>query len=130
MFKAITRGISITVRPNYLTAESDPDERRFLWAYHVEIENNGPITVQLLSRRWVITDATGLVREVNGPGVVGLQPVLRPGERFDYTSGCPLTTPSGIMVGHYLMVTELGETFQADIPAFSLDSPEADRILN
>lgn len=130
MFSAVTRDIAITVKPSYLPGDSDPEEGRFVWAYRVEIENRGRLAVQLLSRRWLITDAAGLVREVVGPGVVGLQPVIGPGERFDYTSGCPLATPSGIMVGHYVMITELGETFEAEIPAFSLDLPDATRVLN
>jgi ApaG protein len=96
----------------------------------VDIENNGPETVQLLSRRWVITDATNRVEEVVGPGVVGEQPVLKPGDAFHYTSGCPLKTPSGAMQGTYRMETEGGELFDAVIPPFSLHLPDATRQMN
>jgi ApaG protein len=86
--------------------------------------------VQLVSRHWRITDANGRVEEVRGPGVVGKQPLLRPGERFEYTSGVPLSTPSGLMAGTYQMVTDLGEQFDAEVPAFSLDSPQAKRVMH
>ena len=120
-----TRHITVRVQPFYLDEESAPEQSHFVWAYHVRIENNGEETVQLLTRHWVITDSTGNVREVRGDGVVGEQPVLRSGESFEYTSGTPLTTSSGIMAGEYNMVTEGGERFDALIPAFSLDSPHA-----
>lgn len=118
-----TRGICVRVRPIYLEQQSNPDENYYVWAYNVRIENDGPETVQLVHRHWRITDAQGRVQEVRGEGVVGEQPVLKPGESFEYTSGAPLPTPSGIMHGHYEMTTALGEKFDVEIPAFSLDSP-------
>ncbi|WP_181699939.1 Co2+/Mg2+ efflux protein ApaG [Chthonobacter albigriseus] len=130
MFRAVTRDIAVSVTPAYLPQESNPDGAHYVWSYHVLIENGGPITVQLLSRRWLITDGHGIRREVAGRGVVGLQPTIRPGGRFEYTSGCPLSTPTGIMVGTYRMVTELGELFDVEIPAFSLDMPDVERVLN
>ncbi len=126
----ITRGIRVSVQPTYLDDQSDPDTGRFVWAYHVTIENTGSETVQLTQRYWQITDAFGQVQEVRGPGVVGEQPVLRPGEQFQYTSGTPLAAPSGIMVGRYSMRTDRGEPFDVRVPAFSLDSPHQPRSLN
>ena len=123
MYKKTTRSIAITVKPFYLEDQSSPTENQYVWAYHVVIENGGAETVQLLNRYWRITDAVGRVQEVRGPGVVGEQPVIKPGETFEYTSASPLTTPSGIMVGAYQMETDNGERFDAAIPAFSLDSP-------
>jgi ApaG protein len=130
MYEAVTRGIRVRVTPQYLEDESAPDERRYLWAYTIEISNEGSDVVQLRSRHWRITDADGRTEEVRGPGVVGQTPVIQPGTSFRYTSGCPLTTPSGIMVGSYQMTTEGGELFNVAIPAFSLDSPHARRSLN
>ncbi|PLX37522.1 MAG: Co2+/Mg2+ efflux protein ApaG [Hyphomicrobiales bacterium] len=130
MYRAETRGIRVTVRPLYLEDESDPDEDRYFWAYTVELLNLGVETVQLRSRFWHITDALGRVQEVQGPGVVGEEPVLEPGESFEYTSGCPLTTPGGIMVGSYTMEAATGESFEVEIPAFSLDVPDTPRVLN
>jgi ApaG protein len=130
MYAKQTRGIRIEVRPVYLDDQSEPDEGRYLWAYQIRIENQGRETVQLLNRYWHITDAKGKVLEVRGPGVVGEQPVLRPGEAFEYTSGTPLDTPSGIMVGSYEMTTDAGERFDVEVPAFSLDSPHQDRRMN
>lgn len=130
MYKAVTRGISVTVMPRYLPEESSPDEGRYFFAYTVEIINTGLERVQLKSRYWRITDERGQVQEVRGAGVVGEQPVLGPGESFSYTSGCPLATPSGTMQGSYLMQTENGETFDAEIPAFSLDLPQAKRVIH
>lgn len=118
-----TRAITVTVEPFYLDEQSAPDENHFVWAYHVRIENHGERTVQLLTRYWRITDSMGNAQEVRGDGVVGEQPVLAPGESFEYTSGTPLQTPSGIMVGTYQMQAENGEQFDVQIPAFSLDSP-------
>lgn len=123
MYSKTTRDVSITVRPFYLADQSAPDQSRFVWAYRVNIENGGRETVQILNRHWRITDKFGRLQEFKGPGVVGEQPILKPGDTFEYTSGCPLETPSGIMVGTYEMVTSNGEKFLADIPAFSLDSP-------
>ena len=106
MYEAVTRGIRIRVTPQFLEEESAPDERRYFWAYTIDIVNEGSETVQLRSRHWRITDADGHTEEVRGPGVVGQTPVLQPGDSFRYTSGCPLETPSGIMVGSYQMTTE------------------------
>ena len=130
MYSEITRDIRITVRPFYLEDQSSPEEMHFVWAYHVRIENQGADTVQLRNRYWRITDSLGRVQEVRGAGVVGEQPVLKPGEAFEYTSGTPLTTPSGIMVGTYQMESEKGELFDVKIPAFSLDSPHQAVRLN
>jgi ApaG protein len=125
-----TRGITITVQPFYLEDQSVPEARHFVWAYHVRIENQGSETVQLVTRHWLITDSAGKVQEVRGEGVVGKQPKLRPGESFEYASGTPLATPSGIMVGTYQMVGEDGEQFDARIPAFSLDSPHSAQAVH
>lgn len=125
-----TRGVRITVSPTFLAEQSSPSEQHYVWAYHVEISNQGSATVQLMTRSWRITDARGETQRVDGPGVVGEQPVLRSGETFSYTSGCPLQTPSGFMVGSYRMVTAEGEAFDAEIPAFSLDSPYAPSSVN
>ncbi len=129
-YRAVTRAIEVSVRPVYLDRQSTPDEGHYVWAYQVRIENTGLETVQLINRYWRITDGHGRVEEVRGPGVVGEQPVLAPGERFEYTSGTPLSTSSGIMVGHYGMVNEDGQSFQVDIPAFSLDRPDQEIRLN
>jgi ApaG protein len=123
MYSALTRSIHVTVQPSYLDDQSSPQENHYVWAYHVRIENRGSETVQLRNRHWRITDSFGRVQEVRGPGVVGEQPVLKPGEAFEYTSGTPLSAPSGIMVGSYRMESERGEQFDVAIPAFSLDSP-------
>src|SRR3954467_4114043 len=125
MYSQTTRAIKISVRPMFLEDQSSPAENHFVWAYHVRIENTGRETVQLRNRHWRITDSLGRLQEVRGPGVVGEQPVLEPGESFEYTSSCPLTTPSGFMVGDYEMETRNGESFLARVPAFSLDTPQA-----
>ena len=130
MYEAVTRGIRIRVTPQYLEDQSSPDESEFFWAYTIVITNEGDETVQLRSRVWLITDGAGQTQEVRGPGVVGEQPELGPGDSYQYTSGCPLSTPSGIMVGHYTMRNESGETFDIDIPAFSLDLPGTGRTVN
>jgi ApaG protein len=130
MYEQVTRSIRVRVRPEYLEAQSAPDEGRYFWSYTVEILNEGSETVQLRSRYWRITDANGHVEEVRGPGVVGQTPVLGPGESFEYTSGCPLRTTSGIMVGSYQMAKTNGALIDIAIPAFSLDSPFARRSLN
>jgi ApaG protein len=124
MYIKTTRYIKVTVNPAYLTEQSDPDERHYVWAYTIQIENTGQETVQLLNRYWHITDSSGSVQEVRGPGVVGEQPVLKPGNAYQYTSGAALRTASGIMTGNYEMATEGGEHFNIDIPTFSLDSPD------
>jgi ApaG protein len=125
-----TRGITVTVEPHFLADQSVPDACRYVWAYHVRIQNDGRETVQLMTRYWKITDSRGQVQEVRGDGVVGKQPVLKPGEAFEYASGAPLTTPSGIMTGTYHMVSETGERFDVAIPAFSLDSPHVRGTLH
>ena len=130
MYRKTTRSIEVTVIPLYLDDQSDPAENRYVWAYQVSLENKGHETVQLLTRYWNITDANGKVLEVRGDGVVGEQPVLRPNDIFEYTSGTPLSTPSGIMVGSYQMKTSDGESFDVAIPAFSLDSPYGQRQLH
>lgn len=130
MYRAITRSIQVTVTPAYMEEQSAPADGRYFWAYTIEIVNLSSEVVQLRSRLWHITDANGRTEEVRGAGVVGKQPVLRPGEAFEYTSGCPLTTASGIMVGSYQMQTDGGELFVVDIPAFSLDLPDSRRIVH
>jgi ApaG protein len=130
MYSSITQDIQITVEPEFVPERSDADQATFFWSYTVEIANQGGQTVQLTERHWKITDANGRLEEVKGPGVVGEQPVLKPGQSFRYTSGCPLSTPSGIMTGSYLMVAENGEVFEAAIPVFSLDSPYEARVLH
>jgi ApaG protein len=129
-YSATTRSIKVVVKPFYLEDQSSPPEDHYVWAYHVRIENHGPETVQLRRRHWRITDAMGRQQEVKGAGVVGEQPILKPGEAFEYTSGTPLPTPSGIMVGSYEMETKAGESFAVAIPAFSLDSPHQAIRLN
>ena len=130
MYEAVTKDIKVTVTPFYLEDQSSPLEDHYVWAYEVRIENCGGETVQLRNRSWRITDAIGTLLEVDGPGVVGEQPVLKPGGAFEYTSGTPLSTPSGIMVGSYEMEAEDGSHFDVEIPAFSLDSPHQPVRLN
>lgn len=127
---ATTRGIAVSVEPSYLESRSSPDSSQYFWAYRVIIANQSRETVQLLSRHWMITNARGEFTEVKGPGVVGEQPVLKPGERFEYTSGAPLNTPSGMMGGAYQMETASGERFDIEIPTFSLDIPNQGALLN
>ena len=130
MYKAVTHGISVTVTPRYVAEESSPSDNRYFFAYAVEIINLSIERVQLRSRYWKIIDGRGNVQEVRGAGVVGKQPVLDPGESFSYTSGCPLSTPDGTMQGRYGMVTAGGDAFDVEIPAFSLDSPHARRVVH
>ena len=130
MYRATTRGIEVQVTPRFLSDRSSPENGYYFWAYTIEITNRGPATVQLKTRHWRITDAHGKLQEVRGAGVVGETPTLEPGESFEYTSGVPLPTPSGFMVGSYGMVTAEGERFDIDIPAFSLDSSYAERTIN
>ena len=125
-----TAAIKVIVEPFYLEEQSEPEANHFVWAYHVRIENTGKKTVRLMTRHWRITDSLGNTQEVQGDGVVGEQPVLTPGESFEYTSGTPLGTPSGIMVGTYQMETESGDRFDVDIPAFSLDSPHQPGLIH
>ncbi len=126
-YTANTREIAVSVEPTYLEERSSPENSQYFWAYRVRIENHGPQTVQLLSRHWMISNARGELTEVKGPGVVGEQPILKPGESFEYTSGAPLDTPSGMMGGAYQMETESGERFDIEIPTFSLLLPNPDR---
>ena len=130
MYSSTTKGIRVTVEPRYLEDQSIPDERRFFWAYTVEIANAGAAPVQILARHWIITDANGHREDVRGIGVVGEQPVIGPGSSFSYTSGCPLTTPSGVMVGTYQAVDASGAPLTIQIPAFSLDLPGVKPVLN
>ena len=129
-YEAVTRGIRIRVEPKYLDDQSSPEDSHFVWSYDVEISNDGTEPVQLKTRTWRITDALGRTEEVRGPGVVGQTPTISPGESFNYTSGCPLKTPQGIMVGSYQMADEAGTLFDVAIPAFSLDSPYTQRSMN
>ena len=130
MYRALTRDIEVTVEPFYLDDQSDPDDSRYVWGYRIVIANKSNTVVQLKSRYWHITDEQGRVDEVRGPGGVGEQPILRPGDSYEYQSGCPLDTPSGVMYGLYEMQSEDGESFEVAIPAFSLDRPGAARTLN
>ena len=130
MYEKVTRAIRVRVRPEYLEAQSAPDEGRFFWSYTVEIVNEGSETMHLRSRYWRITDANGRVEEVRGPGVVGQTPTIGPGQSFEYTSGCPLRTASGIMAGSYQMEQPDGTLVDIAIPPFSLDSPFTRRSLN
>jgi ApaG protein len=130
MYRSTTRGIQITVEPAYMAEQSLPQSGRYFWSYTIEIANLGEETVTLLSRYWKITDGNGKIQEVRGEGVVGEQPTIGPGSSFTYTSGCPLETPQGIMVGAYVMEGPGGEMFSVDIPAFSLDLPTAARVLH
>ncbi|WP_404382602.1 Co2+/Mg2+ efflux protein ApaG [Caenispirillum salinarum] len=130
MYRQTTHDITIEVRSVFLEDQSSVEENRFVWAYQVTIRNGGEKTVQLLNRHWRITDAHGHVQEVRGAGVVGEQPVIHPGDSYEYTSGTPLTTPSGIMVGAYEMMDEDGDHFEAAVPAFSLDSPHDRTAVN
>lgn len=130
MYRAVTAGIEVSVEPIFLPDQSDPEDNHFLWAYQVTIINQSPDAVTLVSRYWHITDEIGRVQEVTGEGVIGEQPRLEPGDSFQYTSGCPLRTPSGIMVGRYTMETDAGDQFEVDVPAFSLDIPGQKTVLN
>lgn len=130
MYTAVTHRVKVTVVPTFEPERSDPEEPRFFWRYAIEIANLGDRPVTLVERHWRITDADGRQQDVRGPGVVGEQPTIGPGEAFRYTSGCPLTTPSGVMVGEYRMIGADGLSFDVAIPAFSLDSPHGPRVLN
>lgn len=130
IYKSITKDIGVSVEPFYLDQESEPEEGHYVWGYQVQIENNGNDTVKLERRHWIITDGNGKIHEVEGEGVVGEQPVLEPGEAFEYTSGAPLTTSSGFMSGRYKMKIKNGQHFDVEIPAFSLDIPTDDRKVH
>ncbi len=130
MYKATTRGFEVRVEPLYLEHQSAPEEDHYLWAYTITITNHSPHPAQLLARHWRIVDGLGRLQEVRGAGVVGEQPLIEPGDSFTYTSGVPLSTPSGIMSGSYRMRGEDGETFEIEVPAFSLDLPERTERVN
>lgn len=130
MYEQKTRNVIVRVEPEFLAEQSSPEDDRYIWAYTVEIENQGTEDLQVVKRFWKIADRDGQVQEVYGEGVVGEKPMLKPGETFRYTSGAPLSAPSGIMLGHYGLKTEEGEQYDVDIPAFSLDSPFEIRTLN
>ncbi|MFW2830709.1 Co2+/Mg2+ efflux protein ApaG [Sphingomonas sp. ID0503] len=124
---ATTRGVTVRVAVSFLPEQSAPDRGQWFWSYHIRIENGGAETIQLLTRHWTISDGRGHRQEVRGDGVVGEQPVIDPGQTYDYVSGCPLPTPTGAMQGSYRMVTESGATFDVDIPRFPLIGPVAAR---
>jgi ApaG protein len=129
-YRAVTRQIEVKACPTFLPERSSPENGYYFWAYTITLTNLGRETVQLKTRHWRITDAHGRLQEVRGAGVVGETPVLKPGQNYEYTSGVPLPTPSGFMTGSYGMTTESGETFDIDIPAFSLDIPQEARTIN
>ena len=130
MYSKTTKNISITVNPYFLEEQSEPDDQHYVWAYQVTIDNQSKEKIQLINRYWKIIDSNGTKQEVSGQGLVGEQPVLNPGEKFEYTSGTPLSTPSGFMEGYYEMETIEGVKFEAYIPQFSLDSPFTSKKLN
>ncbi|MDE2446586.1 MAG: Co2+/Mg2+ efflux protein ApaG [Alphaproteobacteria bacterium] len=130
MYQKTTRHISVHVEPRYLEHQSNPDDGKYVWSYTITLRNLGQETIKLLTRHWIITDGLGRMQEVRGDGVVGEQPVLPPGTAFQYTSGCPLATPSGVMQGSYGMITDQDEPFDVAIPAFSLDSPHDKHSVN
>jgi ApaG protein len=130
MYSSVTEDIKVSVRSEFSPEQSEPSENRYFWTYTIEIANLGARSVQLTHRHWKITNGQGQTEEVRGAGVVGEQPKLKPGQSFTYSSGCPLSTPSGIMVGSYRMVDDEGRAFEVAIPPFSLDCPYARRVLN
>lgn len=129
-YEAETEGVFVRVEPTFLDGESSPAQDRYVWAYRIEIENTSNRTLQLMTRHWRITDREGRVQQVDGPGVVGKTPVLKPGESFEYSSGCPLAAPSGMMQGTYDLVDGAGGTLSVKIPLFALDSPYDRRAPN
>ena len=130
MYQSVTEHIRVSVRPEFVEGQSQPEQNKYMWAYTITVENLSADTVTLLTRHWIITDGMGRSQNVRGDGVVGEQPTLKPGQRFEYTSGCPLTTPSGMMVGSYGMITAGGRPFEVSVPAFSLDSPHDRHSVN
>lgn len=131
MYEQETAGMVVRVAPEFMPEESKPTESRFVWSYTIEIENRTADPVQLVSRFWRITDENGVTQEVRGPGVIGQQPVIGPGQSFRYTSAAPLAAPSGVMLGAYSMLrVDNGEAFDIAVPAFALDSPHQARMLN
>jgi len=129
-YTEVTKNIRVSVKTNFLSDQSDTENSLWVWSYHILIENNGNDKVQLIDRYWKITDATGIIKEVKGSGVIGEQPTIKPGEFFEYTSGTPLNKPSGFMSGNYRMINENNESFFIDVPVFSLDIPLVQKILN
>jgi ApaG protein len=130
MYRAITQSIEVQVTPEFLPDRSSPQQGQYFWAYTIVIANRGQSEVQLKTRHWRITDAHGRVQEVRGAGVVGEEPIIAPGDSYEYTSGVPLPTPSGFMTGSYGMIGAFGERFDVEIPTFSLDAPEGRRVIN
>jgi ApaG protein len=130
MYSKTTHGIKITATPEYLGKDSSPENSKFLWLYTITIENFNNTPVQVLRRKWLITDEQGTSFVIEGDGVIGEQPIIKPGEGFKYFSGTPLSTPSGMMMGSYYLINDKGEGFEAEIPAFSLDSPYHQKMLN
>ena len=130
MFKETTYGVTVTVMPVYIDERSNPQNSEYFWAYRVAIENNSVRTLQLMTRYWYITDSNGRIDEVRGDGVIGEQPFIENGQEYSYPSGCPLTAPSGIMVGHYTMQNDQGSQLEIAIPAFSLDLPDLSPSIN
>ena len=129
-YTEVTKNIRVSVKTNFLSDQSDTENSLWVWSYHILIENNGNNKVQLIDRYWKITDATGIIKEVKGSGVIGEQPTIKPGEFFEYTSGTPLNKSSGFMSGNYRMINENNESFFIDVPVFSLDIPSVKKILN
>ncbi len=130
IYTSTTHNVTVLVTPTFMEHDSDPANHVYLWAYSVTIQNQRQDRITLRSRYWHITDGKGQIEEVRGIGVVGEQPLIKPGEQFNYSSGCPLNTPSGIMLGHYIVITNSGETLEIEIPTFSLDLPNTSRLLN
>ncbi len=129
-YSKTTHGVTISATPVYLEAQSDPTIDEYVWAYFIKIENKSDKELQLMRREWTIVDADGRTQNIDGDGVIGEMPLLKPGESFEYASGTPLRTASGIMMGTYEMLSEKGEMIKVDIPAFSLDSGEDLRLVN
>ena len=129
-YTEVTKNIRVSVKTNFLSDQSDIENGLWVWSYQILIENNGNDRVQLIDRYWKITDATGIIKEVKGSGVIGEQPTIKPGEFFEYTSGTPLNKSSGFMYGNYRMINENNESFFIDVPVFSLDIPSVQKILN
>ncbi|MCK5554776.1 MAG: Co2+/Mg2+ efflux protein ApaG [Alphaproteobacteria bacterium] len=130
MYISTTKKVTVSVEPTYLSQESTPDQNIYVWAYKIRIENNGLNSLKLKTRHWKITDAYGRVQEVHGSGVLGEEPILKPGDSFEYTSGTPLSTPNGIMTGTYAMQLTDGTMMDIAIPVFSLHTPEMIKMLN
>ena len=129
-YTKITKDIRVSVKTDFLHDQSDEESSLWVWSYHILIENNGNDIVQLIDRYWKITDASGIIQEVKGSGVIGQQPSIKPGEFFKCSSGTPLKKPSGFMVGNYRMINENNKSFFIDVPIFSLDAPSINKILN